>query len=112
MRLVALCLLPLMVCLACTAALPVHVQATIYSTENCPPCIRYITAVRAQLPKRGLIVRDADAKDAASADIVITKTPTPGVEIFPMTIIRKNGHEVRRVIGELSPLKLAELLDE
>jgi hypothetical protein len=104
--------LSVMVCLACAASLPVHVQATIYSADNCAPCARYVDAVRKELPKRGLIVRDDFAKDADQADIVITKKPVDGIDGFPTTIVRKNGREVKRIVGEMNPLKLAEILDK
>lgn len=90
------------------------VQATIISADNCLPCDRYIAAVEKEMPPDGWIVRKADAKDAAIAHVVITKTHTAAdkVQAFPTTIIRRDGREVDRIEGQISPTRLAERINK
>lgn len=114
MRYVALCLLICLVFEAVRIAAAVdasRVHTTIYSADNCAPCVRYITAVKAELPKRGLIVRDDSAADVATADVIVTKKRLAGVDSFPTTILRRNGREVQRISGETTPAKLIEAIN-
>lgn len=90
------------------------VQATIISAENCAACERYVEAVQKEMPPDGWIVRNANAKDAAIAHVVITKTHAAAdkVQAFPTTIIRRNGREVDRIEGQISPTQLAKRINK
>jgi thiol-disulfide isomerase/thioredoxin len=90
-----------------------RVQATIYSADSCLPCRRYVAAVTAEMPPDGWIVRNSNAADVASAHVVIKKTTTPAdkIEKFPTTIIRKDGREVDRIVGQITPKQLADRIN-
>lgn len=87
------------------------VQATIYSSDNCIPCQRYLKRVRAEMPKDGWTIADSTDATAAAAHIVIEKRSAEitaaAVDAVPTTIIRKNGTEVKRIQGEITPESLA-----
>ncbi len=93
------------------AAVPA-VQATIYSADKCVPCRRYIAAVKKEMPPDGWIVRDAAETDSSSAHVIITKAVTPGIDAFPTTIIRRDGREVDRLVGEITPTQLAQAINK
>ncbi|WP_373649012.1 thioredoxin family protein [Schlesneria sp. DSM 10557] len=95
---------------------PANVQATIYSADYCVPCKTYIKAVRAEMPADGWIVKDAADRDVKSAHIVIDKRAAElarnGIESIPCTVFRKDGKEVRRITGAISPADLAKQFNE
>lgn len=98
------------------AAGPQDVQATIYGAEWCGPCRVYKKSVLEKLPPDGWIVRKAAEKDAANAHVLIeqdeTKFATANVHSIPCTIIRKNGKEVDRFIGPITPDALVERINK
>lgn len=112
MRWCLLCLATLSIVALCGAESAPRVQATIYSAENCPPCRRFVAAVKKEMPPDGWIVREASDKDAATAHIVLTRQvdPADNIDLFPTTIIRSNGREVDRIRGYISPTKLAQAI--
>jgi len=90
------------------------VQATIYlATFHCPPCDRYATEVKAELPPDGWIVCEPGDKQAETAHVIITKRVNPADKInaYPTTIIRRNGVEVDRLVGRQSPTVLCNAIN-
>lgn len=90
------------------------VQATIYSADGCVPCAQFVEAVKKEMPPDGWIIRDDNEADAARAHVIVTKTNTPAdkIELFPTTIIRRNGREVDRILGKVTPTKLANAINK
>ncbi|WP_010586306.1 thioredoxin family protein [Schlesneria paludicola] len=91
------------------------VQATIYSAEWCGPCRGYVADVERELPPDGWIVKRANATDAKSAHVLIQKDDATfaavGVHSIPCTIIRRNGKEVKRIQGRITPDALATAIN-
>jgi len=86
----------------------VTIQATVYSSENCGPCRLYAADIRREMPPVGWIVREATEPDARGAHIVFQENAAPGIEVYPTTVIRKAGREVDRIVGRITPARLAE----
>jgi len=87
------------------------VQATVYSMDSCAPCRRFVADILKEMPKDGWIVRTTNDQDGTCAHILLTKdTPAAAlkIEAFPTTIIRRDGKEVKRIIGQVSPTVLAD----
>lgn len=87
------------------------VKATVYCTNDCGPCERYVEDIRTEMPPDGWVVRDTTAADAQSAHIVIKRKSdrTDGIEAYPSTIIRDGaGVERDRLVGRQSPTVLAK----
>lgn len=107
-------LIPILLATACLAQPVPEVQATIYLTTRCVPCARYIAAVKREMPPLGWILRNAGDRDADEAHILVSKkaAPADAIEAYPTTIIRKNGREVARFVGEVTPEKLSEAYNQ
>lgn len=90
-----------------------RVQAWIYTSDSCTPCRRYVAAVRAEMPRDGWTVRDATAKDVGSAHVVISQAHAPRekIEVLPTTILRRDGVEVDRIVGRITPTELADRIN-
>lgn len=92
-----------------------HMQATIYSADWCIPCKGYLKSIKS-MAKDGWILKDAAEKDAASAHIVIDKRgasmESNKVEKLPCTVFRREGKEVKRIYGAMSPEDLARTFNE
>lgn len=95
------------------AAAPM-IQTTIYSADWCSPCRSYVAAVKKEMPPDGWRIREQAALDVANAHVVISKTYTTAdkIELLPTTIIRRNGHEVDRIVGEITPTAVAEAINK
>lgn len=95
------------------AAAPM-IHATIYSADWCSPCRSYVAAVKKEMPPDGWRIREQAAKDVNEAHVVISKTYTTAdkIELLPTTIIRRDGHEVERIVGEITPTALAEAINK
>lgn len=95
------------------AAAPM-IQTTIYSADWCSPCRSYVAAVKKEMPPDGWRIREQAALDVAKAHVVISKTYTEAdkIDFLPTTIIRRNGHEVERIVGEITPTALAEAINK
>lgn len=103
------------VCVICQGhqTAPPGVQATIYSTTNCVPCRLYVDQVKREMPADGWIVRNATDKDAASAHVILTKaTKVDRLDRFPTTIIRRDGRELDRIVGRITPTQLADAINK
>lgn len=99
-------------------------KATIYSADYCLPCRKYIggtkqhsDGIRDHMPKDGWVIKDAKDKDAASANILISKNDhaafqSLGIKSLPCTIIRKNGKEHKRIYGRVDSDSLANEINE
>lgn len=90
------------------------VQATIYSADWCGHCRPYLAAVRREMPPDGWKLADAGAKDAATAHLVIdknSKANTENFEFLPTTLIRRDGKEVDRIVGRVTPTELANRIN-
>jgi hypothetical protein len=106
MRFILLCLGAMATVGLAGAASTPKVQATIYAANNCIPCRLYIAAVRREMPPDGWIVRDAGDRDVGIAHVVIADAA--GLrQALPLTVILRDGKEVERLSGRITPTELA-----
>ena len=108
---------PVQVTVIGASAVPV-VQATIYSADWCGPCVAYLKNVRAKLPPDGWLVADSTDAAAAGAHVLIEKNEAvrrgvvPAIEALPCTVIRRNGREVSRFTGGVTPDELCKRINK
>lgn len=107
---------PVQVTVIGAAAVPA-VQATIYSADWCGPCVGYLKTVRAKLPPDGWLVADSTDANAAGAHVVIEKNEAvrkgvvPAIDALPCTVLRRNGREVNRFVGAVTPDELCKRIN-
>lgn len=92
-----------------------EVQATVYSAEWCQPCKKYIKDIESEMVPDGWIVKSDTDKEAATAHVIVTKSEqdwkAEKIDTIPCTIIRKDGKEVKRIIGRIKPDELAKQIN-
>ena len=92
------------------------VQATVYGADYCLACRPYKRSILAEMPKDGWIICEASDKEEATAHIVFDYRPASiekyKIKSLPCTVIRKNGQEVKRIDGAISPTDLAKEINE
>jgi hypothetical protein len=108
---------PVQVTVIGAGAVPV-VQATIYSADWCGPCVQYLKNVKAKLPPDGWLVADSTEANAAGAHVIIEKNEAvrkgvvPPIDALPCTVIRRNGREVSRFFGGVTPDELCNRINK